>query len=87
MRTWYFRYFQKTGYPSQYLLLVENVSKFNPPDFIFYPSLFTNKNFSTWSNVMLSLLVCIVYCSENRLEINITPYEENKYYLTYRDKI
>ena len=29
----------------------------------------------------------IVYCSENRHEMNITPYGENLYYLTYRDKM
>ena len=34
-----------------------------------------------------SLLFCIVYCSGNRLKINMTPYLENVYYLTYRDKI
>ena len=28
---------------------------------------------------------CIVYCSENRLKINTTPYSENFYYLTYQD--
>ena len=36
---------------------------------------------------LFSLLVCIVYCSENRLKINITPYGEIFYYLTYQDKI
>ena len=30
---------------------------------------------------------CIVYCSENRHKINIAPYGENFYYLTYQDKI
>ena len=36
---------------------------------------------------LFSLLLCIVYCSENRFKINITPYEKNFYYLTYQDKI
>ena len=35
---------------------------------------------------LLSLLFWIVYCSENRLKINITPYGEIFYYLTYRNK-
>ena len=29
---------------------------------------------------------CVVYCSENILKINITPYGE-MFYLTYLDKI
>ena len=36
---------------------------------------------------LFSLLSCIVYCSENRLKINTTPYGENIYYLTDRGKI
>ena len=36
---------------------------------------------------MLNFFAFLYYYSENRLEINITPYEENFYYLTYRDKI
>ena len=33
------------------------------------------------------MLFCIVYCSESRLKINIIPYGELCYYLTYRDEI
>ena len=29
---------------------------------------------------------CIAYCSENKLKINITPYGEKFYHLTYEDK-
>ena len=29
----------------------------------------------------------LIYSNENSLKINITPYEEIMYYLTYRDKI
>ena len=37
---------------------------------------------------LLPLLFCIVYCSENilKIKINITPYGEKFYYLTYRVK-
>ena len=36
---------------------------------------------------LVSLPFSIVYCSENRSKINITPYGENFYYKTYQDKI
>ena len=59
----------------------------NLPDFKFcLPKLI--KYFPIWCNVKFSLLFRIVYCSENRLTINITPYGEFFfYYLTYRDEI
>ena len=72
IHTWCFRYFGKTGSPSQNFLSVKNFSKCNPPDFI--PVSQVIKNFPIWCNVEFSLLFCIVYCSENRLKINITPY-------------
>ena len=38
------------------------------------------------TNVKFSFLFCIVYCSENRLKINVTPNGDFYYYYsTYRD--
>ena len=47
------------------------------------------KNVTLQCNVKFSLLFlhCYLYCSENRLKINITLYGENFYYLTYQNKI
>ena len=62
--------------------------KSNLPDFKFYPSNLTSKNFPDMCNVKFSLLFCIVYCSVNRLKINITPYGEiNKRQLSVGDII
>ena len=36
---------------------------------------------------LFSLLFWIIYYSENRLQINITPCGEIFHYLTYQDKI
>ena len=72
---------------SQKCLVVKTSKKCNPLDFKSYPSKLINKNFP--NGVMLNFLCffCDVYWSENNFKITITPYREDFYYLTYRDKI
>ena len=49
----------------------------------------TDTNFPHIFPIMLNFLCLFVLfqCSENRLKINIAPYEEIFFYLTYKDKI
>ena len=73
-----FRYFWKTGSTSQNFSVVKNFQKWNLPDFKFYLSMITNFFFLSYGAMVIlglcSMLFSIVYCSENRLKINITPY-------------
>ena len=41
------------------------------PDFTFYHSKLTNKNFPVWCNVKFSLLFCILYCSKTDLKLTL----------------
>ena len=66
----------------QNLLMVKTFKKVNLPDFKFY-LLKLIKYFPIWCNVKFSLLFSIVYCSENRLTINITPYGDFFFLLFY----
>ena len=59
--------------------------KCNPPDFKFYPSKLTDKDFPIRCNVKFSLL--FLYClMQRKHKINITPYGDFLYYLTCQDK-
>ena len=63
------------------------LKKCNPPDFKFYPSKLTNKNFPIRCNVdfFFAFLYCLMQWKRHK--INIAPYGENLHYLTYWDKI
>ena len=54
------------------ILVVKTFKNCNPPDVKCYPSKLTNEIVPIWCNVKFSLLLCIVYCSENRFKINST---------------
>ena len=61
------------------LVVKKSFKKCNPPDFKFYPSKLTISTISPYG-VMLDFLFfvfCIVYYSEIRLKMSITPYGEN----------
>ena len=47
----------------------------------------TIKVYVYWGHNPLNLFVYIVYCCENRLKINITPYGEFFYYSTYQERV
>ena len=53
----------------------------------FIPVSYLGKSFLIWCNVKFSFLCCIVKCSEKSHNINIAPYGNFFYYLTYQDKI